>query len=152
MLTHQHYSTNELSLQLLINHSVPDTAPSEHAQEYVACCTKLLQALGTATIKLATPDETISVVGQTLIEMGSILRIAGSVRLLPCFDVHALTGHLDRDIDSAFRSDESHRPFHSGVRSPLTSSGRCRRKRRCSTRDSFNAVRYDAGLANARWE
>ncbi len=91
MLTHQHHSLKELSLQLLINHCIPAAASLEHAHAYVACCTKLLQNLGAATIKLTSPDETICVVGQTLISMGRILLSVGSVRLPASFGVHALT-------------------------------------------------------------
>ncbi|KAI1791334.1 hypothetical protein LXA43DRAFT_973179 [Ganoderma leucocontextum] len=88
VLTHQHHSAKELSLQLLINHSIPATAPSERTQEYGACCMKLLQTLGTATIKLATPDETIRTVGEVLVGMGRVLCSSESImQLMVLFDM-----------------------------------------------------------------
>ena len=68
-------------MQLLIDHPIPSTAPLERAQLYTAYCTKLLQSLGTATIKLTSADETIDVVGEALTGMGRVLCSVGSVRL-----------------------------------------------------------------------
>ena len=81
VLTHQHHSAKELSLQLLIDHPIPSTAPLERAQLYTAYCTRLLQSLGTANIKFASVDETIDVVGEALTGMGRVLCSVGSVRL-----------------------------------------------------------------------
>ncbi|KAI0768795.1 hypothetical protein BD413DRAFT_561541 [Trametes elegans] len=79
VLTHKHHGAKQPTLQLLMNNALPTTAPPERVEQYSSLSAKLLDSLGTATLKITDTDNVIHSVGQTLTAMGRILNDSGFI-------------------------------------------------------------------------
>ncbi|KAL7281033.1 hypothetical protein ACG7TL_004335 [Trametes sanguinea] len=79
VLTHKSRGSTQPTLQLLMNFVMPSSVSTDQAQEYSAQSARLLESLGTATLRVSDTDDVIQSVQHTLSAMGRILCSVGSI-------------------------------------------------------------------------